>query len=115
MHNYRELKIWQRSMQLAVAVYQKTTHFPKEERYGITIQIRRSAVSIPSNISEGAGRDSDAQFKHFLEIAMGSCNELQTQLELSKRFEYLDVIEADQLLDETLQIYRMILSYYNSL
>ena len=102
-------------MQLAVAVYQKTTHFPKEERYGITSQIRRSAVSIPSNISEGAGRDSDAQFKHFLEIAMGSCNELQTQIELSKRFKYLDAEEADQILDEALQIYKMILAYYNTL
>jgi four helix bundle protein len=115
MHNFRELKIWQRSMDIVVDVYDKTKTFPKEETYGITQQIRRSGVSIPSNISEGAGRNTDSQFKHFLEISMGSCNELQTQIELSRRIGYLSNEEANKILDEALQIYRVILAYYNSL
>ena len=76
MHNYRDLKIWQRSMDLAVNVYKIVETFPKEEKYGLSAQIKRSAVSIPSNISEGAGRGSNKQFKYFLEVAMGSNNEL---------------------------------------
>jgi len=102
-------------MDLVAKVYNKTRLFPKEETYGITRQIRRSAVSIPSNISEGAGRNTDSQFKYFLEISMGSCNELQTQIELSRRLKYLSDPEANQLIDEAFQIYRMILTYYNKL
>jgi len=115
LHNFRKMKIWQRSMDLVAKVYNKTRLFPKEETYGITRQIRRSAVSIPSNISEGAGRNTDSQFKYFLEISMGSCNELQTQIELSRRLKYLSDPEANQLIDEAFQIYRMILTYYNKL
>ena len=102
-------------MDLVVDVYNKTRPFPKEETYGITSQIRKSAVSIPSNISEGAGRDSDPQFKHFLEISMGSCNELQTQIELTRRLNYLPDEIANKILDEAYQISNMILAYYNTL
>jgi len=102
-------------MDLVVDVYNKTRSFPKEETYGITSQIRKSAVSIPSNISEGAGRDSDPQFKHFLEISMGSCNELQTQIELSRRLNYLPDEIANKILDEAYEISNMILVYYNTL
>ena len=83
MHHFRELKIWQRSMDVAETIYRLTDSFPKDERFGIISQLRRCSVSIPSNISEGAGRNTNRQFKHFLEMSMGSCNELQTQLELS--------------------------------
>ena len=76
MHNFRELKIWQRSMNLAEEVYKIVADFPKEERFGLASQIKRCAVSIPSNISEGAGRSTNKQFKQFLQISMGSCNEL---------------------------------------
>ncbi len=96
-------------------VYNNTHLFPKEETYGMTFQIRKSAVSIPSNISEGAGRNSDPQFKHFLEISMGSCNELQTQIELARRLGFLLDQAANKLLDEAFQIYKMILAYYNTL
>jgi four helix bundle protein len=102
-------------MDLVVDVYNKTRSFPKEEKYGIISQIRRSVVSIPSNISEGAGRNSDPQFKRFLEFSMGSCNELQTQIELSRRLKYLSDVVANKILDEAFQIYRMILTYYNTL
>lgn len=76
MHNFRELRIWQRSIDLAEMIYKITADFPKEEKYGLTSQLRRCCVSIPSNISEGAGRATIRQFKYFLEISMGCCNEL---------------------------------------
>jgi four helix bundle protein len=115
MHNYKELRIWQRSMSLVEEIYKHTIHFPVDERFGLISQVKRSAVSIPSNISEGAGRATNKQFRYFLEVAMGSCNELQTQVELAKRLKYIDSIVADKLLDEAHQVYKMILSFYNSL
>jgi len=89
MHNYRELKVWQRSMDFVERIYQISSDFPKEEKYGLTSQIRSCAISIPRNISEGAGRATNKQFKYFLEIAMGSINEVQTQIELAHRFGYI--------------------------
>ena len=115
MHNFRELKIWQRSMDFVVEVYKLTKEFPAEEKFGLISQQKRSVVSIPSNISEGAGRSTNPQFKHFLEISMGSCNGLITQLELSKRLQFISSEEKDKLVDEATQIYKMILGFYNSL
>ena len=102
-------------MDLAEEVYKVVALFPKEEKYGLVSQLRRCAVSVPSNISEGAGRATKKQFQHFLEFSMGSCNELQTQLELSKRFGYLEEADASRVTDEVNQLYRMILSFYNTL
>jgi four helix bundle protein len=76
IHSFRDLQIWQKAMQLAVAVYRLTDAFPREERYGLTSQIRRSAVSIPSNIAEGQGRTNLGEFRQFLGIARGSNCEL---------------------------------------
>ena len=115
MHNFRELKIWQRSMEYVVKVYEVTNHFPADEKYGLTSQLRRCAVSIPSNTSEGAGRGTNSQFKYFLEFSMGSCNESQTQIELGYRFKYISQEKRDELADEGLQIYKMILKFYNTL
>ncbi len=115
MHNYRELKIWQRSMDFVEKIYQVSSEFPKEEKYGLTAQIRACVVSIPSNISEGAGRGTNKQFKRFLEFSMGSINEVQTQLELAFRVKYLSKNIYESLIDEALQIYKMILGFYNSL
>lgn len=115
MHNYRELKIWQRSMDFVVKIYEVSADFPKEERYGLTSQLRSCAVSIPSNISEGAGRGTNKQFKRFLEFSMGSINEAQTQVELAFRVNYLSKEIYESLIDEALQIYKMILAFYNSL
>jgi len=84
IQSFRDLQIWQKSMQLAVAVYSLTRGFPREELYGLTSQIRRSAVSIPSNIAEGQGRLNLGEFKQFLGIARGSNCELQTQLEIAR-------------------------------
>ena len=96
MNNYKELIVWQKSMNLVEKVYNLTLMFPKEEKYGLTSQIQRSAVSIPSNISEGAGRNSNKEFRNFLGIANGSINELSTQLELSLRIGYLKVNELEE-------------------
>jgi four helix bundle protein len=115
MHNYKELKIWQRSMDLCVEVYHHTAKFPKEEKFGLISQIRDCCTSIPSNISEGAGRNTNKQFRHFLEISMGSANELQTRVELAKRLEFISKPDADRLLDEAFQLYKMIFSFYNTL
>jgi len=83
IQSFRDLQIWQKSMQLAVATYQLTKGFPREELYGLTSQIRRSAVSVPSNIAEGQGRLNLGEFRQFLGIARGSNCELQTQLEIA--------------------------------
>ena len=85
---YKELKIWQESMRLAKEAYLVSSGFPQEERFGLVSQIRRCAVSVPSNIAEGAGRKSDKEFLHFLSMASGSLYELETQLLLSTYFGY---------------------------
>jgi len=82
--SFRELVVWQRSIQLTLAIYRLTRDFPREEQYGLTSQIRRSAISIPSNIAEGQGRLSTGEFRQFLGIARGSNFELQTQLEIGR-------------------------------
>ena len=87
--SFHELKVWQLGMQLTEQVYRLTADFPKSETYGLSSQMRRSAVSIPSNIAEGQGRDSTKEFIHFLAIAFGSICELETQLLLANRFNYL--------------------------
>ena len=86
--SFRDLIVWQRSIQLAASVYRLTGVFPKEEMYGLTSQIRRSAVSVPSNIAEGQGRLSTGEFRQFLGIARGSNFELQTQLEIARTLKF---------------------------
>ena len=115
MHNFRELKIWNRSIDFVVTIYEIVKWFPADERYGLVSQLKRCSVSIPSNISEGAGRSTNAQFKYFLEISMGSCNEAITQLELSFKLKFISQEQRDDLIDEANQIYKMVLGFYNSL
>lgn len=86
--DYRDLVVWQRAMTLSELVYQVTQSFPKCEMYGLTSQMRRASISIPSNIAEGRGRANPREFRQFLGIARGSTCELQTQLELSRRLRY---------------------------
>ena len=97
MQSFRDLQVWQRSMELTAAVYRLTQRFPREEAFGLTSQLRRSAISIPSNIAEGHGRMNPREFKHFLLIARASNCELQTQLELSGVLGFADT----QLLNTT--------------
>ncbi len=97
IQSYRELRAWQNSMRLAQKVYRVTKHFPREEIYALTAQIRRSAISVPSNIAEGQGRASKGEFKQFLCIARGSLFELETQFMLAKSLGYLSDQEAQEL------------------
>ena len=87
-NSFRELVVWQRAMQLTVAVYKLSQDLPREEMFGLTSQMRRSAVSVPSNIAEGHSRLNTAEFRQFLGIARGSNSELQTQLEIAKTLGY---------------------------
>ncbi|MGA2752525.1 MAG: four helix bundle protein [Terracidiphilus sp.] len=89
--SFRELQIWRKSMELTVVIYRLTKAFPREESFGLTAQLRRSAISIPSNIAEGHGRMNPREFRRFLLIARGSNCELQTQLELATALQFADV------------------------
>ena len=100
MKNHKELIVYQKSYQLCLDIYKITKDFPKEEVYGLVSQIRRSAVSIPSNISEGYRRKNRPEYLQFLRIALGSHSELETQLSLSKDLLFIPAKEADKLLND---------------
>ena len=91
--SYKQQFIWKKSKDLAVIIYKLTKHFPKEEKYGLTSQINRSAVSIPSNIAEGYARKTTNEYRHFLHIALGSARELETQLIICKEVELIKQID----------------------
>ncbi len=97
--NHKEMDVWQKSMLLAEKIYEISSQFPKEELYGLTSQIRRAAVSVPSNIAEGAARKSDKEFLQFITISLGSLSEIETQYILATRLGYLESdIEIDELI-----------------
>jgi four helix bundle protein len=106
--NYSDLIAWQRAMDFVEDVYRATKTFPKEELYGLTNQLRRCSVSIPSNIAEGQGRRTGAEFAHRLSIAHGSVREAETQLLIAKRLGYLKAEETERLLDRAAEIGRLI-------
>ena len=108
MTNFRDLKVWQSAMQLAQAIYSLTAGFPKSEVYGLSSQIRRAAVSVPSNIAEGHARDSTREYLRFISIAMGSLAELETQLLLSEKLSYLRPTGLQDLLAQADEIGRML-------
>ncbi len=110
MKDFRELKVWDKAHQLTLAVYQATAAFPKEELYGLTSQMRRSAASIPTNIAEGCGRGSDDDFRRFLQIAMGSASELEYHLLLARDLGYLVAADYEQLLASVIEVKRMLAS-----
>ncbi|MFV8357899.1 four helix bundle protein [Flavobacterium sp. XS1P32] len=87
--SYKELLIWQKGIKIVVLVYKLTKDFPKEEIYALTSQLKRASVSIPSNIAEGFGRQTDKSFNHFLNISRGSLNEIETQLIIAKGLEFI--------------------------
>ncbi len=108
MDNFRNLIVWKRAVELATSVYRKTVNFPKNELYGLTSQIRRSAVSISSNIAEGAGRRSKKEFANFLGISYGSACELETQLLIARNLKYLTQTDFDSLFEELNEIQKML-------
>lgn len=104
---YKSLIVWQRSVELALATYELTEKFSKSEIYGLTSQMRRASISIPSNIAEGSRRRGNKDFSHFLVIAQGSGSELETQIEIAKQISFsknLDYLKIDSLLDETMRM-----------
>ncbi|GAA4959596.1 four helix bundle protein [Algibacter aquimarinus] len=113
MNNYKELKVWQKSMELAEEVYKITSNFPKEEKFGLISQIRRSAISIPSNIAEGAGRNSNKEFRNFLGIANGSSNELNTQLILSIKIGFIQENNLELAFSLMNEVQKMLFSLIN--
>ena len=115
MRPHEKLSVWQRAVNLVLAIYKATTSFPKEERYGLTSQIRRAAVSIPANIAEGAARDSQKEFTHFLSNAQGSASELETELLIAQRLGYLDATGYAVMRDEIDSVGRMIFGLSQSI
>ena len=105
--SFRDLIIWQRGISLVKDVYEETRNFPKEELYGITTQIRRSAISIPSNISEGHIRQHRAEFRQFLNIALGSLAELETQIIIARELNYLSIEKSENLIDQMSSLGKM--------
>ncbi|KFF04282.1 four helix bundle protein [Flavobacterium reichenbachii] len=115
MSNFRSLLIWQKSMALTTKIYFSTNNFPKEEIFGLTSQIRRSAISIPSNIAEGFGRESDKDFLRFLNISLGSLFEMQTQLEIANNITYIHEQEFNNLYEDSREVERMLVSFIKKL
>lgn len=108
MTDYTDLIVWQRGMLLAESIYEITAYFPKEEQFGLTSQIRRAAVSVPSNIAEGHGRGTKKEFIYFLRVARGSAAEIQTQLVLAGRLSFLSADQAENLKNQYEEIKRML-------
>jgi len=108
--NFRDLNIWKLGIEIVERVYKATKNFPKDELYGLTSQMRRCAVSIPSNIVEGFARKHNKEYKQFLYIALGSCAELETQIEISLRLRYLTQSDHKELLEKINHITRMIMN-----
>ncbi len=112
MHKFKELRVWQEAMELTRMVYKA---FPKEEKFGLISQINRAAVSIPSNIAEGAGRESNKEFMQFLNIALGSAFELETQLILAQSFNFIEDENFSFLANQVDKVQRMINSFRSTL
>ena len=106
--SYRDLIAWQKGIGLVAAVYQQTQRFPREEQYGLTAQLRRAAVSVPSNIAEGQGRKSNNEFRHFLHNAAGSLMEVETQITIANVLGYLPKDRESELLSQTGELGRIL-------
>jgi len=111
MSTHKDLKAWEKSMDLVVSTYRLSSHFPAAEKFGLTSQMRRAAVSVPSNIAEGAARNSTKEYIRFLYISLGSLSELETQFLISKRLEYInDILE-----ESIIEIRKMLLGLIKNL
>jgi four helix bundle protein len=108
VRTHKDLDVWKIAIDFVTTIYETTSLFPKEEIYGLTSQIRRSAVSIPSNIAEGAGRKSKTEFKQFLYIALASAAELETQIIIAKNLKYLQEDKYENMLKELNTIAKML-------
>ncbi len=115
MHKVEDLKIWNKSIELAKSVYQLVTELPSDEKFGLNSQIKRCSISIPSNIAEGAGRNSNKEFKYFLSIANGSVYELQTQLILAAELNLINKDKVQPVINTCIEIQKMNYSFQQKL
>jgi four helix bundle protein len=115
MHRYKDLTVWQKAMELVVDLYRITEKFPLKERYGLITQMNRCAISIPSTIAEGAGRNTNKDFDHFLAISLGSSFELHSQLVLSNRLGYVELEVVEKMEVELTHIQNMVVKLKKSL
>ena len=108
MRNFRRLLVWERSHELTLKIYELTSKFPREEIYGLTSQIRRACASIPTNIAEGCGRETPADFARFLQIAVGSASETEYLILLARDLKYLNTIQYAELIDTVVSVKKML-------
>jgi four helix bundle protein len=108
MNKFKDLIVWQKAVELATEIYKTTKAFPSEEKYGLTVQMNRCAISIASNIAEGAGRNSENEFRHFLGIATGSVYELETQLVIANNLKYITIESLVNFEEKINEIQRLI-------
>ena len=115
MKDFRQLKVWEKSHHLALEVYKATATFPKEELYGITSQLRRASISIPTNIAEGCGRNTNADFARFLQIAMGSASETEYEIILAFDLGFLSKDQFERLQTKPEEVKKMLASFIKTL
>ncbi len=115
MHNFKELKVWQKAIDYCVEVYKYTASFPTEEKFGLISQLRRAAVSISSNIAEGSSRNSDKEFFHFLSISIGSSYESETQLIISNKLKYMNDTNFEEMTEKITEIQRMLNAFADTI
>jgi four helix bundle protein len=115
MHRYKDLKFWQLSRTFCKEIYVTTNSFPDDEKFGLISQLRRAAVSIPSNIAEGAAKNSNKDFKRFLRISLGSCYEIETQLLISSDLSFINQKELEALNNILDQIIKMMSKFISSI
>ncbi len=115
MNNFRELVVWQKSIAYVIKIYEVTRDFPNEEKFNLVSQMQRAATSVPSNIAEGAGRNTNISFKHFLTISIGSTHELETQIIISKQLGYINEDSYGPLVADLNSIQKMLYALHNSL
>ena len=115
MHQFKELEIWKRSRQFCSEIYQITSAFPSDEKFGLTNQLRRASVSIPSNIAEGSSRNSNKDFSRFLEIAIGSAYEIETQILIASDLKFITIEQSSILIQKLAEIIKMISRFRSTL
>lgn len=115
MRDFRDLKVWQKAYTLTLVVYKATAHFPREEQFGLTSQLRRATASIPANIAEGCGRSGEAELARFFNIAMGSASEVECHLMLARDLSFLKSAEYERLASDVTEVKRMLTSFIQKL
>jgi four helix bundle protein len=115
INSFRDLRVWKSGIDLVIEVYRLTQAFPREEQYGLTSQVRRAAVSIPSNLAEGHARESSKEYLNHLSIVQGSLAELQTQIEIAVRLDFVPAGIAQQSLDHSASLSRQIFALRNAI